>query len=122
MPSARVGTLKIVTALSLTNAATAVPTSSSNGVAVPDGYRHEYAHLITSKANTAVIDIYGMIPLSASNVWTYLDTVSFARTTSEAQRLVGVTGMIRLCPVRTDANVSNKGCNVFFGFSEAMGV
>lgn len=111
------------------NAATTAPTGDSNGVLVPRSYRHVTTHLITSKENVADIDVYGQLvycntmnSATTANIWIKLDSVSFSGTVSEAQRLRDVAGFHRICAVRTDANVSNRGCNILFGFSEAIGV
>lgn len=124
MASLRTGTIKIVEALAaLSNAATGAPTSDANGIAVPDGFRHEYAHIIASKENTAQVRIWGQVPLSSSsNLWVYLDDMTFSTTGNEASLVRGVGGMLRLCAQRLDANTTNTNCFVYVGFHEAHGV
>lgn len=122
MSSARVGRIKLVTALSGTNAATTAPDSDANGVEVPDGFRHEYCHLITNKSNTARFDLYGQLVVGSANVWLRCDEIAQDTIVPESSLVRAIAGFGRLCPVRTDANVSNTGCNVYLGFSEAHGV
>ena len=123
MASLRTGTIRIVEALAaLSNAATAAPTADANGVAVPDGFRHEYAHVIMDKANVAQVRVWGQVPLSTSNLWVHLDEMSFSHTTPEASLVRGVGGMLRLCAQRLDANTTDTNCFVYIGFHEAHGV
>jgi len=125
MASLRTGTIKVVEALTLTNAATTAPTDDSNGVAVPDGFRHEYAHILCTKTNVADFDLYGLVQCGTTslvNHWFFMDQVVFRKTAvNESALMRGVAGVLRLCPVRTDANVINAG-KVYFGFHEAHGV
>jgi hypothetical protein len=122
MASVRTGTVKISEALTLSNAASAVPTADANGIAIPDGFRHEYAHLIVKKTNVATVAIYGQTMLGSSNAWVYMDEISMSRTGNEMVPVKGLCGMTRACAVRTDANVVDAGSAVYFGFHEAHGV
>lgn len=109
--------------LAACNAATGRPTSATNGVGIPALRENETAHLLVTKQNVADFAIHGY----DANVpaWFQIDKVSFSEAVTaglananEATRILGITGYSRIAAQRTDANVSNSGCNVFWAFSE----
>jgi hypothetical protein len=122
MASLRTGTVRIVEALTLANAASAAPTADANGVAIPDGFRHEYAHMIAKKTNVGTFAIYGQTMLGSANAWVYMDEIAMSRTGNEMVPVKGLCGMTRACAVRLDANVVDAGSAIYFGFHEAHGV
>jgi hypothetical protein len=102
-----------------TNQATAVSNigyTSSNGVAVPKGFRDDTAHIHLSKNCTATIKLWGYANFAntAAN-WAMVDTLMFSEADSEVAKLSGVTAFDRLQP-SINAIGSGGAINISFGF------
>jgi hypothetical protein len=113
----RVGQIRVYAGvLSESNAASAAPSSATNGIEIPVGTRGQYSHLLVSKSTVAQFAVWGMT--SPDNAWYEIDRFSMASDTSEAQLIQHVGSFTRVCEQRLDANVSALGVNTSWGLSE----
>lgn len=103
-----------------TNHATAVSnasTATDAGIAVPEGFRHEIAHLALTKNCTCTVKLHGYANISNTAArWVHFDTVTFSEVDNEAVLLRGVAAFQR---VQTSFNAigSSGAVNSSFGFS-----
>jgi hypothetical protein len=98
------------------NSTTAALTAATNGVAVPDGYRHEYCHFVTAGENSSHWNVYGKDEVLGD--WFFLDEVTHTSGGHESTKLTGASGWDRVGAVRVDTNATNGGINASWGFSE----
>lgn len=103
------------------NQATAVSNitaTSGGGIAIPKGYRHEFAHLALTKNCTATIKVWGYANISNTTArWAQLDTLSFAETGNECTLVRGVAAFDRV-QISINAIGSGGAINTSWGFSE----
>lgn len=113
----RVGQIRVYSGvLSESNAASAAPSSVTNGVEVPVGARGQYSHLLVSKSNVAQFAIWGMT--SPDNAWYEIDRFSMGSEGSESQLIQHVGAFARVCEQRLDANISSSGVSTSWGLGE----
>ena len=101
--------------LSGITAATAAPTTSANGVAVPDGKRGEWVHLLSCKNAAITGSLWGY----AVDVgqWATLDTFSMAESNNQVQLFRCPSCFSRIA-TQISTIGTNGTCNTHLGFSE----
>ena len=113
----RIGVARFTQELNQATTVGNVATAITAGTLVPDGFRHEFAHLSAEKNCTATVAIYGLANVRGSQRWLLADMLSFAYGVSEVALVSGIAAFHR---VQTVVNVIGSGgaINTHWGFSE----
>lgn len=114
----RVGAARFWQDINQASAVSNITATATAGIEVPDGFRHEYAHLVATKLNTCALKVWGFANLgSTAGRWVEMAICNFTEQADESMLVRGVCAFKRL-QVSINAIGAETNVNAYFGFSE----